>query len=225
MNEKKKDNGFVSVLVNIIVPAIILIKFSTAEYLGPVNGLMVALAFPLVYGIWDLIKSKKWNGLSVLGVVSTMLTGGIGLLELDPTWIAIKEAAVPLVIALVLLGSMKTEYPIVRTFISQIIDLEKAEAAIPEKDQEKFQKRFKKATYVVIASFFLSAALNYILARIIVVSEAGTEQFNEELGRLTALSYPVIAFPSTAVMIAGVIWLVYGITKNSALSMEELLKK
>jgi hypothetical protein len=36
----------------------------------------------------------------MLGFVSVLLTGGIGLLQLDPKWIAVKEAAVPAVIGL-----------------------------------------------------------------------------------------------------------------------------
>src|SRR5690606_41414891 len=61
-------------------------------------SIVFALAFPIGYGLWDLRQSGKINPFSVLGVVSVFLTGGISLLELDPQYIAIKEAAIPAII-------------------------------------------------------------------------------------------------------------------------------
>ena len=49
--------------------------------------------------------------------------------------------------------------------------------------------------------------MNYFLAKYIVVSPAGTPAFNEELGRLTLLSYPFIALPSMAMMIVVIYYL------------------
>ena len=48
--------------------------------------------------------------------------------------------------------------------------------------------------------FFLSSLLNYLLAVIILTAEPGTVAFNEQLGKMTALSFPVIALPATAVL-------------------------
>jgi hypothetical protein len=92
----KKGNGFFANLIfNIIVPTLILTKLSAPEYLGPVWSIVVALSFPIGYGLWDLKQSGKVNGFSVLGIISVFLTGGISLLQLDPKYIAIKEAAIP----------------------------------------------------------------------------------------------------------------------------------
>ena len=49
--------------------------------------------------------------------------------------------------------------------------------------------------------------MNYMLATWIVVSPAGTPGFNAELGRLTLLSYPVIALPSMLIMLAVLFYL------------------
>ena len=43
----------------------------------------------------EFINLRKVNFFSALGIVSVSLTGGISLLELDPVYIAIKEAAIP----------------------------------------------------------------------------------------------------------------------------------
>ncbi|KFK47886.1 MFS transporter, partial [Vibrio vulnificus] len=59
----------------------------------------------------DLIRNKKFNFISALGFVSVLLTGGIGLLELDTKWLALKEAVSPGLIGLAVFGSTFTRYP------------------------------------------------------------------------------------------------------------------
>ncbi len=51
-------------------------------------ALVVALLFPIIYGGMDLVRNKKFNFISALGFISVLLTGGIGLLELDTRWLA-----------------------------------------------------------------------------------------------------------------------------------------
>ena len=65
--------------------------------------------------------------------------------------------------------------------------------------------------------------MNYLLATWIVTSPAGSTAFNEELGRLTLLSYPMIALPSMAMMIAILFLLVRSIKTLTGLSLEEAL--
>ena len=68
--------------MNIVIPVIILVRFSGEDQLGPVNGLLVALAFPVGYGLYDFIVRRGFNPYSMLGFASVLLTGGIGLLKL-----------------------------------------------------------------------------------------------------------------------------------------------
>jgi hypothetical protein len=95
MNQTKKSNPLLELLINIVIPSVILMKFSGEQNLGVVGGLLVALAFPLVWGTVELLGRRKLNWFSVLGLVSILLTGGIGLLQLDTQWLAVKEAAIP----------------------------------------------------------------------------------------------------------------------------------
>ena len=109
--EKKSSGLLGNLLFNIALPVIILSKFSTEDYLGPVWGLVIALAFPVGFGLWELLKSGKVNFFSVVGIISVLLTGGMSLLQLDPKYIAIKEAAVPGLIGLLILISGRTRFP------------------------------------------------------------------------------------------------------------------
>jgi hypothetical protein len=86
-----------------------------------------------------------------------------------------------------------------------------------------FEDRLLNATYLLGSTFFFSAVMNYILARWIVTSPAGSTAFNEELGRLTLLSYPVIAIPSMLMMLAVFYYLWRTIHGMTGFTLEEIL--
>lgn len=178
-------------------------KFSGEQDLGAVGALLVALTFPIAFGGYELIRYKKYNFISLLGIVSVLMTGGIGLLELDNKWLAIKEAFIPGVIGLVVLGSSFTRYPIVKKMIlnDTVLNLETIKTRLSEVNKEaEFDRCLTVSNYLFASTFVFSSVMNYVLAKMIVTSPTGTEAFNEELGRLTLLSYPMIAIPSMLMM-------------------------
>ena len=65
--------------------------------------------------------------------------------------------------------------------------------------------------------------MNYILAKWLVTSPTGSAAFNEELGQMTLLSYPVIAIPSTIMMMAIMYYLWRTIHDMTGLKFEEIL--
>lgn len=199
-----KPRPLIDMLVSIIIPSVILMKFSGDSDLGPSGGLIAALAFPLAWGLFELIKYRKFNFIALLGLVSVLLTGGIGLFELDTKWLAIKEAAIPAAIGIGVLISTFTPYPLVKAllFNPEIMDVEKIKQKLQERNSTAFfEKRLMKATYLVACSFAFSATMNYILAKWLVTSPAGTPEFNAQLGKLTLYSYPMIALPSMIMML------------------------
>lgn len=223
--EKKKENGLVNILINVIIPSVILTKFSSDKYLGQQIGLVVALAFPLIYGAVDFYKRKKVNFFSGLGLVSVLLTGGIGLFNLNRNWMVAKETGVPLLMGLAVLISQYTKYPLVRTFMGQILDLEKIDKAFEEKGhRDEFEQSLGKSSFYLAGTFFLSAVLNYVLAVKILVGEPGSVEFNESLGKMTALSFPVISVPTT-IMVGFILFKLLGSIKSVAgLEFEEVIK-
>lgn len=212
-------------LISIILPSFILMKLSGDDYLGVIGGLIIALSFPLGWGLFELIKYRKYNFIALLGLFSILLTGGIGLLELDTKWLAIKEAAIPGTIGIVVLVSAFTPYPLVKKllFNSAIMDVKKVQLKLEHHNcVDIFEARLMKATYFVAGSFAFSATMNYILAKWIVTSAAGTNQFNEELGQLTLYSYPMIALPATVMMICILYYLWRSIHDLTGLELEEV---
>jgi len=224
----KKKSVLANLAFNIIIPTLILSKLAGDNYLGPIYSVVVALAFPLVYGIRDYFISHKPNFISALGVVSVLLTGGMSLLKLDPQYIAIKDAAIPGLLGLATLISMYTRYPLVRTFLynDQVLQVAKVSAALAEHNTAtQFERRLSVASYMIAGSFFLSAILNYILARLILVSSPGTTAFSEELGKMTALSFPVIVLPSMLVLMGAMMYLLNAIQKLTHLTLDDIFQE
>lgn len=223
--KKKKQNPLVNILFNIVVPVVILSKFSKDNYLGPKLGLVVALAFPLAYFIWDWCKEHKANFISILGFVSVLLTGIIGVFEFPSELIAYKEASVPLIICLAVLISMKTPYPLVKKLLynEDLMNMELINSRLSEKDNTKeVDRMLVRASYMVAASFLVSTVLNFGLAKYLIHSPSGTPEFAEEMARMTALSYPVIALPSTIVLVFALFYVYNRLSKLTGLEFEQL---
>ncbi len=227
MKPASKPNPLLEIAVTIILPAIVLMKLSGADSLGPLNALLLGLAFPLAWGLWDGLRRRKLSWLAVLGVVSTLLTGGIGLLALDAKWLAVKEAFVPSLIGLVIIGSVWTRTPLISlmVFNASLFDVERINAALQAKgNTSAFQTCLRQGTVGLAGTFFFSAVANFVLTRYIVSSPAGTEAFNQELGRLTLLSYPIIAIPSMVMMMGLMYWLARQAKALTGLDMNDMLQ-
>ena len=219
---QKKTGLLGNLAFNIIIPVLILTNLSSDEYLGPAWSIVAALIFPIGFGIWDLKQTAKINPFSVLGIVSVFLTGGISLLELPAEYIAIKEAMIPAIIGIAVLITQRTSKPLLKVFVlsEQIINWQNLNQSLASSGtSELFEKKMAISSYIVAASFFLSAVLNYVLAKVILVSSPGTSEYTEELGRMTALSYPVIVIPSMLMLMAA-LWYIFSQIKK--LTGEEL---
>lgn len=176
--------------------------------------------------MWELARYRKFNWIALLGLVSVLLTGGIGLLQLDTQWLAIKEAAVPGIIGLVVLASTRTSYPLIRTMLynPKVLNVEKIHEQLERNGQTAhFEARLLRATYLLSGTFFFSSFMNYVLAKWIVNSPAGSEAFNAELGRMTLLSYPMIAIPSMVMMMAIFFYLWRTIHGLTGLRLEDII--
>lgn len=208
---EKKSNPFLEIVFNVVIPSGILMKLSGDEHLGSVGALVIALAFPLAFGGYELIRFRKFNFISLLGFVSVMLTGGIGLLELDTKWLAVKEALIPGLIGVGVFISTFTKFPVVKKMIfnDTVLNLTEINLRLTQNGQQAdFERCLMKSNYLFASTFVFSSIMNYVLATWIVTSPSGTAAFNEELGRMTLLSYPMIAIPSM-VMMMGIFYFVW----------------
>jgi hypothetical protein len=220
------DRRMINILVTLVIPVIILTRFSGDDSLGPTKGLLLALAFPIAWAAWEMYKQRKIGWTPIMGVVSVLLTGGIALLELPPELVAIKEASIPLALALAILVSAWIGKPLARIFLNQMLNRDKVEQALAERGTtHEYEERTARATYLLASAFLLSAALNYGLARVVVTAEPGSATFNSQLGRMTALSFPVITIPVMIVLFITVFYILRIVNQLTGLEAEDVIRQ
>lgn len=225
--EQKSENIWVSLAANIAIPALILSKGGEwFPQTSPAVRLVIALAFPSVYFFCDYQRRREANWISILGFAGTLLTGGIGLMRLSPFWVAVKEAAIPALIAVALIFSRKMGNKIL--FNEKIFDTDAIHAACASRGTQGYlETSLRRASRLLVASFAFSAVLNFLLARWIVVSEPAEnlEAFNAELGKMLSLSWPVIVLPCMLFIAAALWMLLRGLNRATGLPLEKLLKE
>jgi hypothetical protein len=224
---QKRENPFINIICNIAIPSIVLMKFSTDKWLGPLWGLIVALIFPISYGIYDLAKRKKTNFLSILGVVSVLLSGGLALAKVGGMWFAIKESLLPTIIGIAVLLSLRSKTPLVRELLynESIIDVPRVDAALESRgERANFEGLLRRASIGLALTFIASAPVNFALALYILKSPPGTPEFNAELGKMNWVSLIVIALPSMVAMMFVFFRLMNGLTQLTGLTQDEIFR-
>jgi len=223
----KPENMLLNLACNIAVPTVVLMRFSTDRWLGPLWGLVVALIFPISYGLYDLARRRKTNFLSVVGFISVLLYGGLGLMKADGFWFAVKDAAMPALFAGAVLASLRTKTPLLHEMFynEQIVDIARVEAALAERGARVgFERLMRRASVWLALSFLVSSPVNFFLARHVLRSPPATPEFNAELGRMHLLVWPVIVVPSMIAMMA-IFWkLIRELTRLTGLTTDEIFK-
>lgn len=233
--DTKKENPFVSLGFNIILPVIILNRgpdFLSSQS-APIYTLIIALSFPFFYGLMDFTKRKKINLVSIIGLLSIALTGGLALLQLEGIYFAIKEAIIPLILAFVVFGSVFFKKPLADLLIfkSALFNTELIQSRLKLNNKEKdFKKLMNISTLVLAGSFVLSAVLNFIIAILVFVDidpamdeELRRQVINEQVADMTWMGYVFIALPLT--IITGFLfwWIIKQLKFFTDLSLEELV--
>ncbi len=199
------ENPFVSIAINIVLPSVILSKGNA--YLSPVWVLVIALLLPLTYGVWDYISRKHKNYVSLLGLVNTLVTGGLALMGAEGAWFAIKEASLPLLLGILVLGSSWTKKTAAEMLFCnpQVMNMEQINQALSERGQTLAYSQLLKQTSIWLSfSFFISALANFLLARFIfspialeLESTVREQTLNEQIARMNWMGFIVIAGPLT----------------------------
>ena len=196
-----RDNrwAIAELVATVVLPAVTLLFLTSEDRLGPLWGLVVALTPPLVWSILSMVREGKISVLAVIAVVSVLMTGGVGLLRLDSTWYALKEALVPAMMGVGAIATASTEFAVVGVILDRVLDFDKVRDQAGDQHQ-LVDTAVRTATFRVGVVLLATAVVTWVLSRWVVVSEGGTEAFADELGRYTLLSVPVLMIPSTIAM-------------------------
>ena len=211
-----KENPLHNFLINVIIPVVALSVLSKeggkAWHIGPVWGMIIAILFPLGYGIWFYSRTRKANAFSFIGLGSVLLTGGITLLSWRPDGtihpnaaliFALKEASIPFILGLCVILSHRTRSPLLRVllFNPDIFDVQKIERVIEEKAKRpEFDRLLWQAALAFGGSFLISTALNfflgmYFLGSVDTNAANAREAYNDAVGRQTFWGFIVIGLP------------------------------
>jgi len=244
-----QENPLANILINVLIPVLSLSYLSKDPsievdpkiwHLGPLKALILALVFPLGYGFWFFIKTRKMNFFSGLGLFSVLLTGGLTLFlwnkdgtvkEHAAILFGLKEASIPFVLGLVIIVSHWSKTPLLRTFLysDSLFDIRRIEAKIKElgKEQE-YQKLLLMATWLFSMSFLLSTLMNfglalYFLGGIDHLATNAREVYNAQVAKVTGWGFLVIGVPMMAFLFFTLKKILSGLRALTGLTDDELM--
>lgn len=215
----------VNILVNIAIPVVVLLTLSAPDRLGALPALLVAIGIPAIWGMIGLFRTRKLETSAVLGIVSVLATGVIGVFELSTRLFAVKEAAIPIVFAVLLVASNATKFPIV-TLLADMV--QRRERVLAEVDrlgkQAQYRKHIETSGVIWAVIMTVSGVLKFLLASWLVTSPAGSEAFNRELASYELWQLPT-TFTLSGILILSLIWyLASGTASIINMSPEEVLR-
>ena len=245
----RDEHPLANILVNVIIPVLVLSYLSKDAslqddpkpwHIGPLYAMGVALALPLGYGVWFLIKARRVNFFSGLGLVSVLLTGGLTLYlwnedgSVKPNaglLFGIKEGLIPLMLGVAVLLSHRHATPMIRTFIYNdgLFDVPKIENLVKERgEEEAYDRVLLGATRLLASSFFVSVLINLGVAQWFFrdfdpTSAKALEEFNAIVGKITWWGFAVIFAPLLAFLYLTLRKMMKGLREVTGLKDEELM--
>ena len=229
---RPQENPFINLLVNILLPVMVLNKGS--HYVDPRIALAIALSFPILYGVQDYYRRRHKNYVSLIGIFNVMLTGSLVVMNLNGIWFAIKDASLPFVLGLLVLGSAWTKTPAARLLFCnpQFLDMTAIDHELNERGEAlKFNELLKRTTIWLSLSFFISAVCNFFLAYHVFEAidpnlemHAQTLLLNAQIARMTWMGFAIIALP--LMVFSGILVYLFlkGVSRMTGIALNNLVK-
>lgn len=214
-------------LLTVVLPSIALETLSRPDRLGPVWALVLALLLPLGFGIWCFIRKRGLNFFSVLGLVAVIFTGGLGLLNLNAFWFAMKEAAFPVFLGLAFPLSFRWGKPLVTELLlnPQVINQPLLFASLDTADKrDAHQRLLRQASWALALTMVASAVANAWLVQFFLEgTEPGSEAYTRAIGRQNWVGFVVIGLPMMVVTVGLLLWVLKRVQQLTGLERDDLL--
>ncbi len=213
--------------ITVVAPSIMLETLSKPERLGPAWALVAALLLPLGYGLYCWIQKRGWNFFSSLGLVAIVVTGGLGLLKLNATWFALKEAAFPLFLGIAFPLSHRWGKPLVNDLLlnPEIINHNTLRRSLdsPEK-RVSFQSLLVRASWGMALAMLLSAIANSVLVIYLLGDHPpGSEAYVKAIGTQNWVGFIVIGIPMLGATLGLLFWLLNAVQRLTGLERADLM--
>lgn len=186
------------------LPWAILRLASGDDALGPQWAPAVAMVPPLLHTLWRRFSKGKASPLSGLVIVSLLVNALLGFVTLDASWFAVKEAGVPVAMALVTLSTTLRGPGLVSAMLDEVLDPALLAAAMSGRPQDALDDRTRRSTVAFACVFLANGLVSFGVARWLVTAPSGTTAFAEQLGSYTSWSFVLVNLP-TMVATVGVL--------------------
>ncbi|HEY2574280.1 MAG TPA: VC0807 family protein [Verrucomicrobiaceae bacterium] len=226
-NSTPPPNALADLVLTVVLPSIVLEQLSDPARLGPAGALVVSLLFPVGFAVWCWWKHAGWNVFSIIGFITVLLSGGLGLLKLNVFWFAVKESAMTLALGMAFPISHLMGKPLINALLLQphMINVSAMRTALsaPEK-HDAFQDALRRGSWGIGFATILSSVGNFLLVLYLLRGkEPGSEAFVKGIGVLNWASVLVIGVPLCAVMLMVFVWLVRKIQSITGLDRADLM--
>lgn len=225
--ERKQPSSLLDLVLTVVLPSLVLDYLSPPDRLGPFWALVVSMLFPIAFGIWCWRKQHAWNVFSILGLATVLLSGGLGLLNLDAFWFSIKESAMPLALGAAFPLSHFWGKPLINALIMQpqLLNVPTVLAALdtPEK-QQSFAHSLWRASWGIGLSMIGSSVGNFFLVLYLLKGkEPGSEAFVRAIGTQNWAGMIVVGVPMLVAMLVVFVGLIRSIQRITGLERADLM--
>lgn len=212
-------------IVNILFPVFILLTLSDESRLGPLPALLLAIGIPASYGIWGLFRTRKVNASAIMGVVSVLLTGVIGVFELSTSLFPIKEAAIPIGFAVILLVTNRMSLPVVKLLFDMVQKKDRVEHLVREHGvQAEYRAHIERSGAIWAGIMALSGVMKFTLASILMDAPAGTQEFNTQLAFYELVQIPTSMMVTMVLILSLIYYIAKGTGALISLPPSEILR-
>ncbi len=210
--------------------------------IGPLWAMVIALAFPIGYGLHSRIRQGKFDLMSAVGMTGVVLTGIISLFVISPDgaihrstpWLfGLKEALIPLFLAVVVVVSSRTPAPLLKTFIykDDVFDVRLIEHEIRGRGNEiAYDALLTRVTWILAGAFLFSSLANFAVSyRFMspVVHLPLVEQqvaYNVAIGRITWWGFLIIGVPLLVSLGVIIVHLIGSLERLTGLGRKQLMR-
>ncbi len=198
----QKEGKNIALELGITVGAPTAVLWGLTDRLGAAPALVLALAFPLVWIVIGIVRNRKLDKLALLALVGIGITGGVGLLQLDARWVALKELLIPGMFAAIFIGSAAVGSPAIGGVIGELLDRDATDAALAAKGARPAWDAAIRVCTVQLGGVMLVAGVaSALLAWWMLDAAPGSPEFNADLGRLNTVGFVCINLPTIGLSI------------------------
>jgi hypothetical protein len=212
----------------VIAPSAVLQWCSEAHRLGPFWALVVASLLPLGWGLWCWVRYQGMSFFSVFGLLAIVVTGGLGLLNLDAFWFGVKEVSFTVLLALAFpLSHRWGPRPVVKSLVMQpqLINERAIEASILNADMRAaYDGLLLRASWGFAVGLFVSSGVNFALAMWLLGGQTpGSEGYVKAIGTLNWVGTLGIGLPLIGAMLWVLVRFIHGVERLTGLERYDFL--